>query len=87
MRMLMRVNIPNKELNSAVADGTVGRKISQILEDIRPETVYFTEEDGCRGAMMVVEVSEPSKIPALAEPWFLHFNADCEFRIAMSPNF
>jgi hypothetical protein len=34
---------------------------------------------------LVVNVNEPSDIPALAEPWFLNFNADCELRIAMSP--
>jgi hypothetical protein len=26
-----------------------------------------------------------SRIPSFAEPFFLNFNADCEFRIAMSP--
>jgi hypothetical protein len=34
---------------------------------------------------LVVNVNEPSDIPALAEPWFLNFNAACELRIAMSP--
>ena len=28
---------------------------------------------------------DPSKIPALAEPWFLTFNADVELRVAMTP--
>jgi hypothetical protein len=28
---------------------------------------------------------DPSKIPALAEPWFLTFNADVQFRVAMTP--
>jgi IstB-like ATP binding protein len=28
----------------------------------------------------------PSKIPALAEPWFLTFQADVEFRVVMSPD-
>jgi hypothetical protein len=26
-----------------------------------------------------------AQVPALAEPWFLHFQADCKFRIVMSP--
>ena len=36
--------------------------------------------------MLVVDLPDPSKIPALAEPWFLTFQADVEFRIAMTPD-
>ena len=35
---------------------------------------------------MIVDVAEPSKVPALAEPWFLSFNADVEVHIVMSPD-
>jgi len=30
-------------------------------------------------------VNHASDIPALAEPWFLQFDADVEMRIAMTP--
>jgi hypothetical protein len=85
MRMLVQVRIPNKEFNTAVADGSAGQKLTQIIEEIRPEAVYFTEQDGQRGAMLVADVAEPSDVPRLAEPWFLMFNADVEFRVAMTP--
>jgi len=52
---------------------------------MKAESVYFTEHNGMRGTSLIVDVSEPSRIPELAEPWFLTFNADCEFRIAMTP--
>jgi len=47
--------------------------------------VYFTEYGGRRGAILIVDVADPSKVPALAEPWFLSFNADVECHIVMSP--
>ena len=28
----------------------------------------------------------PAEIPVLAEPWFLTFNANVEFRVAMTPD-
>jgi len=31
-------------------------------------------------------LAKASQVPSFAEPWFLKFNADCEFRIVMSPN-
>ena len=34
---------------------------------------------------MVVDVKQVSDIPSLAEPWFLAFDADVDFRIAMTP--
>lgn len=85
MRMILNVELPLEPFNTAVRDGSAGAKIRNILEALKPEAVYFTEQDGHRGALLVLNVERPSQIPALAEPWFLGFNADCKFRIAMTP--
>ncbi len=85
MRMLFHVKFPHEKFNAAVKDGTAGKKIKRILDDLKPEAVYFTGYDGQRGAIMVVNMEDPSKIPALAEPWFLTFNADCQFHVCMTP--
>ena len=81
----MNVRIPHQSFNAAVKDGTVGAKLNRILEAIKPEAAYFTEHGGQRGAVLVVNMADASNIPALAEPWFLTFEADVEFRIAMTP--
>ena len=85
MRMLLNINIPHEPFNTFVRDGTAGQKLERILDEIKPEAIYFTEKDGGRGAVMIVEMSDPSMVPALAEPWFLTFNAQVEFRVVMSP--
>ena len=85
MRMLMNVKIPHQAFNAAVKDGSAGAKLAKILDAIKPEAAYFTEHNGQRGAVLIVDLADDSKIPALAEPWFLTFQADCEFRIAMTP--
>jgi len=86
MRMVMLVEMPVEPFNTLTKNGTVGAKIMQALDDIKPEAVYFMERDGLRGAVLIVDVPEPSRIPALAEPFFLTFNAKVEFRIAMTPD-
>ena len=86
MRMIMDVTIPHEPFNSLVRQGVAGKKIGDILEAIKPEAVYFSEHDGRRGATIVLDMADPSKIPALAEPFFLAFNADVKFRIAMTPD-
>ncbi len=85
MRMLLNVTIPHEPFNTLVREKKAGTIIRRILDELRPESVYFTEENGMRGAVLVIDVAEPSRVPSLAEPFFLNFNADCRFRIAMSP--
>ena len=86
MRILLNVRIPHQQFNAAVKDGTVASKLNRILEATRAEAVYFTEQDGCRDAILIVKLDDPAKVPALAEPWFLNFNAEVKFQIAMTPD-
>ena len=85
MRMLMNVSMPHEPFNAAVRDGSAGKTLDRILKETRPEAVYFTERNGHRGAILIFDLAEPSKIPSVAEPWFLAFNADVEFRVVMTP--
>src|ERR1700690_328487 len=85
MRMLMHLQFPLEPFNTWVRDGGAGKKVQAILEAIRPEAAYFSENNGHRGGLLVVNVKDPSDVPVLAEPWFLTFNAAVEFRIAMTP--
>jgi hypothetical protein len=85
MRILMIARLPHESFNAAVRDGSAGKRTNEILADLKPETVYFTEMNGRRTVVMLVELNNPSQIPALAEPWFLSFNADVEFHVVMGP--
>lgn len=85
MRMLMHVKIPHDEFNDAMREGDVGRTMEEILDDAKPEAVYFTEYDGQRGVIMIVNLDDASEVPKYAEPWFLNFAADVEFHVAMTP--
>ncbi len=85
MRMLLHARIPHEKFNAAVRDGSVGRKMKKILDETKAEAVYFTEYDGQRGAIMIINIDDPSEVPKFAEPWFLSFNADVQFHIAMTP--
>lgn len=85
MRMLMHISFPHEPFNTLVRKGTIGPLMNKILGEIKPEAVYFTEQEGRRTAILVVNLENPSRVPCLAEPWFLNFNADCRFHIVMSP--
>lgn len=85
MKMLLTVDFPLEPFNSLVRSGKAGEVIGRVLESIKPETAYFTEQDGKRGGFFVVDVNNPWDVPFFAEPFFLNFQASCKFRILMSP--
>jgi hypothetical protein len=68
--MLLTVEFPLEPFNSHVRSGKAGEIIGRILETIKPETAYFTEQDGKRGGIFVINLQTPSNVPAFAEPFF-----------------
>ncbi len=85
MKTIVHFQFPLEPFNTLVREGTAGQVIASILADIKPETVYFYAPDGCRGGTMVVDITDPARIPAIAEPLFLKLGAKCEFHQAMTP--
>jgi hypothetical protein len=83
--MLIDVEFPVEPFNSLVRKGTAGATIQKVLGDVKPEAAYFMARNGKRGGILVVEVSDASKIPAIAEPFFLYFNASVQFHPFMTP--
>jgi len=84
--MLLRVSIPVEAGNAAAKAGTLGSTIERILADLKPEAVYFLADDnGQRSGSIVFDMKDASQIPAVAEPWFLAFNAKVSMRPVMNP--
>ena len=86
MRTIMNVTLPHEPFNTAIRDGTASAKIDRIMAAIKPEAAYFTVHTGKRHAVLIVNMPDPSKMPALAEPFFLTFNADVTFHPVMTPD-
>lgn len=84
MRCLLKVSIPVEAGNVAISDGTLPKTIETILNDLKPEAAYFAEENGKRTAFIFLDLKDVSQIPAVAEPWFLAFQAHVEFHPAMN---
>jgi len=85
MQMLMEVEMPNEPFNTMVKKGTAGETLQGVLDEIKPAAAYFSEQEGMRGALLLVDVPDPARIPGLAEPFFVRFDASVKFRICMTP--
>lgn len=86
MRFLVKVNIPVEAGNAAAKAGKLGTTIQSILADLKPEAVYFTDDNGQRTVFLFLEMQDASLIPAIVEPWLLAFNARIEIHPVMVPD-
>jgi hypothetical protein len=84
MRMLLKVSIPVETGNLAALNGSLGSTIGRLLADLKPEAAYFAEDEGQRTGYIFFDMKDSSQLPAVAEPWFLAFNARLTVRPAMN---
>jgi hypothetical protein len=85
MRMMLHVEIPVDTGNAAIRAGQLGPFIQKVLGDLKPEAAFFTETNGTHSGYIFFDMKDSSQLPAIAEPWFLGFNATLTVRPAMTP--
>lgn len=84
MRFLVKVSLP-VEAGNAAAKKDGFKVIQTILEQQKPEAAYFIADGGRRTGILIIDLSDASDIPRIAEPWFLALNASIEATPAMVP--
>jgi hypothetical protein len=85
MRVMVTFSIQPEKGDALIKDGTMGETIQSILEEIKPEAVYFTTIEGTRGGIIVINVDEASQIPSMTEPLFLGLGATMQMQPVMIP--
>src|SRR5262245_10717230 len=86
MRILLKVNMPVEAANAAAKAGKLASTIQAILEELKPEAAYFTDDRGQRTCYLFLDLKEASQIPSICEPWFLALNAAVEIHPVMIPD-
>ena len=62
-----------------------GGREPAIVEELKPETAYFSDMEGARGGYLIVEVEDASQIPAIAEHLFLGLGATIQIHPVTNP--
>ncbi len=84
MRFMVKVMMDVEKGNALARKANLQKIAQSILEEIKPEAAYFLAEEGKRSALLFVDMDDASRIPAIAEPWFLAMNATVEFKPVMT---
>lgn len=84
MRILLKVQAEVEASNKAIIEKKLENVIKGVMEQIKPEASYFLTIDGCRTALMIFDLKDPSDIPSIAEPFFLNMNAKVDFYPVMN---
>lgn len=81
MRTMMTIRIPTEAANRAMRDGSAPRVIQAGLEALRPEAAYFFPSEEGRVILLVIDLADPSDIPAAVEP----FTGGLDAKVSLTP--
>ena len=84
MRMMMKVSIPVEAGNKGVKEGMLPKTVMGFVDTMKPEAAFFTAEGGKRTAFFVFDLSDPTMIPTIAEPFFMNLQASIELSPVMN---
>jgi len=85
MRMMMKVIVPVDAGNRAIEDGSLAKTMMGFIDQHKPEAAYFVAEGGKRTALFVFDLKDATFIPLVAEPFFMHLDAEVHCTPAMNP--
>lgn len=86
MKYIMKVKMASGESgNDLLKDPLFGKKMHDLLAEVKAEAAYFTTVCGNRGAYVIVNIDDASQIPAISEPFFHWLKAEIDFYPVMTP--
>jgi hypothetical protein len=84
MRFMISFRMPTEKGNALIKEGKLPETLRSIMEDLQPEAAYFTDVDGARGGYLIVNMDDPSQLPAIAEPLFFGVGATIKVHVVMT---
>jgi|SRR5215831_8773805 len=89
MHFLVKASIPTEVGNAKVKNGTLPDAVKAVLTyaeaKAKPETIFFTAEDGVRTVYALMNVTDTTGISLIEEAWYLAFKAKVDIQLACTP--
>jgi len=71
MRKFVRASFDLEAANRAIKVGSIGKIFEGFAKEFQPEGMWLVSQDGNRCTVAVFDLPSTSKIPPLAEPFFM----------------
>ena len=84
MRVILRAMIPTIAGNKMVKDPNLLKTIEDFTKKFNCEVAYFTEVNGNRTMVFILDLPSSVMIQAIVEPLFQEFDANVEIHPAMN---
>lgn len=84
MRMMMKVGMGVQASNKAVQEGALAKTVGAFVERYKPESCWFTADNGKRTGFFVFDLKDPKEIPSIAEPFFMKLDAEIHLSPVMN---
>ena len=85
VRVMITFSMNPEKGDRLIKEGRLGEIMASILEDLQPEAAYFTDVEGTRGGVLIVDMEEASRLPAVVEPLLLGVGATLRVQPVMTP--
>ncbi len=77
--MLLKYEFGLEAANDAIRTGKIVEFNQELGARTQPEAAYFTTENGKRTGYIFFDLSDPARIPVIAEPLYQQLNSTVEF--------
>jgi hypothetical protein len=86
MKVMVTFAFPTEFGNEVVRSGKIQQIFGLLMEDLKPEAVYLFPEDGLRGGLMVVDLTDSSQVADVAERFWHGLRATVTLTPVMGPD-
>ncbi|MFF2361856.1 DUF3303 family protein [Streptomyces sp. NPDC058122] len=84
MRVMLKATMDTDKANELIRSGKLPELMQRTMDRLKPESAYFTAQDGSRTCYMVFDMQDSSQMPSIAEPFFMSLGARVEFTPVMN---
>jgi hypothetical protein len=63
--MMLKAVVDTAAGNTIIADGSIGKVIGGLVDQLHPEATYFAGEDGQRACFMVFDMTDAATLPSI----------------------
>ena len=80
MRLMLKFTIPVEKGNESEKDGSLGRAIQALIDEVEAEAAYFALENGRRMGIVIFQEDDQARMPLINEPLFAALNAEIQIQ-------